>query len=163
MIATTVIRALLVFAWLRDEFKLCKYIQLKPKLKISKHSAHICYVWLDYRLHPVWSDDLHCIVKKRYMEVNLNMFVFPVASGHDQSIICPGNNFQCVMREAILFNYEAMVSSSLERAAGQVIKLTNLKVGLFMLVATTKNSSVWMFDISSSPALTEVPKRTSNI
>lgn len=47
------------------------------------------------------------------------MFVYPVASSHDQPIICPRNNFQGIMRETILLDYKAVVPSSLERATVQ--------------------------------------------
>ena len=55
----------------------------------------------------------------RDQQANLNMFVYPVASSHDQPIICPCNNFQGIMWETILLNYKAVIPSGLEWATGQ--------------------------------------------
>jgi hypothetical protein len=63
------------------------------------------------------------IALKKEMCANLNMFVFLVASSHDQPIIGPCNNFQGIKRKAILFNYKAVVPSGLEWATGLVISI----------------------------------------
>lgn len=59
------------------------------------------------------------MLDKKDMWANLNMFVYPVASSHDQPIICPCNNFQGIMRETILLDYKAMIPSGLEWATVQ--------------------------------------------
>jgi hypothetical protein len=67
------------------------------------------------------------LLKVYRVEVNLYMFVLPVASSHDQPIVCPSSNFQGIMWEAILLNYKAVVSSRLEWATGQLVEVTKRK------------------------------------
>jgi hypothetical protein len=65
------------------------------------------------------------------------MFVFPVASSHDQPIICPCYNVQGFMRKASPFNYEVVVSSGLEEASRKIIQLLYKIINLSMIMGAS--------------------------